>query len=352
MKKENEKKFKKPKKKKRSFRHIKQSDRDRLQAMLDAGHTQEQASEVLGFTAGAISREISEFQTEDGRYIASVAQHKANVRRSRSKSQGMKIESLPAVRDYIISEMSGPFHRSPDEIAGRMKMEGWTERVSARCIYRWLHSRWGQRYCKYLCTKRYKPKKQKEDKTKKEMIPDRVPIHLRPIEGIHAEGDLFVSPTKSETQKSGALITIPETKLISCSFIENKKPASMRQAVRKMTSEINVDDLTLDNGQENREHKRFGLPAYFCDPYSPWQKPHVENSIGLLRRWFIPKKTDLKTVSEEQLQEYIFTLNGKYRKSLGYRSAYEVSLERGIIRKTPVFAGGINIQKVAFQVKI
>ena len=180
------------------------------------------------------------------------------------------------------------------------------------------------------------------------MIPNRISIHKRPKRGMHAEGDLFVSPTKTGSQESGAVICVPFSKLLTGTMIENKKPAVMKLAVRKTIRHLNIDDLTLDNGIENREHEKFGIDTYFCDAHSPWQKPHVENSIGLIRRWFVPKKTDLKYLPEEQFQEYLHILNSKYRKSLGYRSAYEVSLEYGIIQKTPVFSGVRTIQKVAF----
>ena len=163
--------------------------------------------------------------------------------------------------------------------------------------------------------KKIQKKKAEKNKTKREMIPNRKSIHIRPIAGVHAEGDLFVSPTKSGTQRSGAVFIVPETKLATGTLIENKKPASFKQAVRETTKCINIDDLTLDNGIENRNHEQFGLPTYFCDPHSPWQKPHVEGFIGLIRRWFIPKKTDLKNVSEEQFQEYLHILNNKHRKS-------------------------------------
>lgn len=348
MENKNEKKHKK----KRHFRHFNQSDRDRIQALLSSGHKQEEIAEILDFDPGAISREINRRKTKDGRYIAIVAQRKAGVKRTNSKAQGMKIESHPALRERIISELSGRQRRSPDEIAGRMVLEGITPRVSAKSIYRWLYSRWGQQYCRYLCTRRYKRKKQREKRTKREMIPNRKSIHIRPVAGVHAEGDLFVSPTKTGTQRSGAVFIVPDTKLAVGTMIENKKPASFKQAVRKINDEINIDDLTLDNGIENREHEQFGINTYFCDPHSPWQKPHIEGFIGLIRRWFLPKKTDLKNVTEEEFQENLLILNNKYRKSLGYRSAYEVSLERGIIQKKPVISGQTLTAKVAFQCKI
>lgn len=329
--------MKKMKKKRKPFRHLNQSDRDRIEALKDAGHLQKEIAAVLMVDKGTISKEIKKRKRKNGRYEATVAQVKADVKRLQSKYQGMKIENYLELKKRIISELKE--YRSPDEIAGRLKKDKVSPRVQANAIYKWLYSSYGQRYCKYLCTKRYKKKKQR-DLPKREMIPDRISLKQRPEKGEHAEGDLFVSPTKTGTSRSGAIICVPSAKLLIATMIENKKPASMAQAVNKMIVAISIDDLTLDNGIENRNHKQFDIPAYFADPHAPWQKPHIENNIGLLRRWFIPKKTDLKNVSENQLQEYLHVLNGKYRKSLGYKSAYEVGLERGIIQKVPSLERG------------
>lgn len=324
--------MKKRKPKRKKFRHLDQSDRDRIEALLRAKHQQKEIAEILKVNKGTISREVNRRKRKNGYYDATTAQTKAKAQRAASKYQGMKIEEYPELRKRIISGLKE--NRSPDEIAGRMKEEKVAPRVSTNAIYKWLYSNWGQAYCRYLCTRRYKKRKQQK-KTKREMIPDRISLEKRPEKGKHAEGDLFVSPTKTGTQRSGALICVLETKLLFGTMIGNKKPATMTQAVKKIMLKVSIDDLTLDNGIENRDHKQFGIDTYFADPHSPWQKPHVENSIGLLRRWFIPKKTDLRNVSEEQFQGYLDILNNKYRKSLGYRSAYEVSLKQGIIQKIP-----------------
>jgi IS30 family transposase len=324
--------MKKETKKKRCFRHLKQPDRDRIEALLDSGHTQEEVAKILKFDASAISREVNKRKRKNGKYCATTAQRKARKKRLESKHSGMKVEQCPELRKQIIEELE--YHRSPDEIAGRMKRKKQYPRVGTNAIYKWLYSAWGQAYCPLLCTKRYHKRKQKK-KTKREMIPNRISIDKRPKRGIRSEGDLFVSPTKTGSQNSGAIICVPVSKLLAGTMIENKKPATMTVAVKNTVLNLNIDDLTLDNGIENKEHELFGLPTYFCDAHHPWQKPHVENGIGLLRRWFIPKKTDLKNVSEERFQDCLHILNGKYRKSLGYQSAYEVSLKRGIIKKIP-----------------
>jgi len=287
--------MKKIKKVRKSFRHLNQADRDRLEALREAGHLQKEIASILKIDEGTVSREIKKRKRKDGRYDATTAQMKANSKRRYSKYQGMKIEKYPKLCERITAELKD--HRSPDEIAGKMKQENLTPRVTANAIYKWLYSAYGQKYCKYLCTKRYKGKKQKK-LPKREMIPDRIPLEQRPREGEHAEGDLFVSPTKSGTLISGAIICVPSAQLLVATLIKNKKSAVMTRAVNKMIAKITINDLTLDNGIENRGHKQFNVPAYFADPHAPWQKPHIENNIGLLRRWFIPKKTDLKTVSE------------------------------------------------------
>lgn len=336
MKKENRKK----RKKKRHFRHLNQSDRDRIQALLRSKHKQGEISDILGFSPSAISREIKKRTRKNGVYESATAQRKADIKRGNSKYCGMKIEKFPELREYIISQLS-KLHRSPDEIAGRLKSLDVVPRIGTNAIYKWLYSCWGQAYCKHLCAKRHRKRRQKRA-VKREMIPNRISIKARPKEGEHGEGDLFVSPAKTGTQRSGAVVCVPSSKLLVGIMIENKKPAAMSQAVQKIIPGIFIDDLTMDNGIENKHHKHFGIDTYFADPHSPWQKPHIENNIGLLRRWFIPKKTDLRNVSEEQFQNYLHILNSKYRKSLGYRSAYEVSLERGIIQKNLFLTGLIH----------
>jgi transposase, IS30 family len=321
----------KKKRKKSRFHHLNKVDRDEVEILLKKGYTQKEIAETLGVNASTISRERKR-KRKNGVYKADSAQHKANVKRSNSKYCGMKIERNPKVKRYIIKQLKKK--RSPDEIAGRMKLEKITPRISTNAIYKWIYSSYGQAYCKYLCTKRYKNRKRKP-KTKREMIPNRISLEKRPQNGEHAEGDLFVSPIKTGVQRSGAIICLPTSKLLIGRMIENKKPDTMVQAVKEIILEAKFDDLTLDNGLENRYHEQFGIDTYFADAYSPWQKPHVENSIGLLRRWFIPKGTNLNDVSEEYLQTQINVINHKFRKSLGYRSAFEVSLQQKFIQKIP-----------------
>src|SRR3989344_9389062 len=101
--------------------------------------------------------------------------------------------------------------------------------------------------------------------------------------------------------------------------MESLKPTLMQDAMQDIGTELSFDTLTLDNGIENRSHEQFGVPSFFCDPHSPWQKPRAEGAIGLVRRWVLPKGTDLSNVTQPDLALYSKLLNGKYRKSLRYK---------------------------------
>ena len=68
--------------------------------------------------------------------------------------------------------------------------------------------------------------------------------------------------------------------------------------------------------------KPLGIPFFFADAYSYWQRGSNENSNGLLREYF-PKKTDLVAISDEALNKALYDINHRPRKCLAYRTACE-----------------------------
>ncbi|PIR44409.1 MAG: hypothetical protein COV10_04700 [Candidatus Vogelbacteria bacterium CG10_big_fil_rev_8_21_14_0_10_51_16] len=311
-----------------SFVHLDFRARDRIEALWRAGHEQQEIAVILGVHKSTVSREIQLRKKEGGEYRADVAELKASVKRSNSKHQGMKIERNQELRKHLVSELKQ--YQSSECIAGNMQEKGMVPRVSSDAIYRWLRSAHGQRYCRYLCTKRYR-KKPHRNAPERHMIANMSSIHNIPANpGLITEGDIFLSPRKV-SRTSAVLVVWRETKLLKGDLVKSLSPVHTTRVMKKIHFENKSDVMILDQGGENREHEKFGVGTAFCDPASPRQKPLVENSIGQLRRWWWPKGTDLSKITREEFQEKIEIMNNKYKKSLQYRSANEVSRMHGIL---------------------
>ena len=94
--------------------------------------------------------------------------------------------------------------------------------------------------------------------------------------------------------------------------------------------------LTWDQRAEMAQHaqlsKTTGLPVYFCDPHSPWQRPSNENTNGLLRQYF-PKGTDLSRHSHKDLDAVAAALNNRPRKAHDWYTATEMLNDQVTLQK-------------------
>lgn len=335
----------------RKFKQLNQSDRDRIEILLKNGHKQKDIADILKVDKSTISREISRNKRKrkgfrgkyikNGQYDSNLANHKAYVRRKYAKYQGRIIENNDELKEYIISGLKN--HQNPDEISGRMKLENQPFYASKNSIYRWLYSIYGQRYCCYLSSQRVRTRKRK-NKAKRVLIPNRIGIEHRSnnidYEFNHYEGDTIVS---KKSTKSLAVLYERKSKYVRIRKINNLKPKTFNQALTKMKLGIKkIKSLTLDNGIENRYWEKLDIQkVYFCDPYSSWQKGGVENINRMIRK-YIPKGSDISNYSNRFIQKIEDVLNSKPRKSLGYKTPYEIMLENNLLIKKPQ-------KKVAFR---
>jgi len=88
--------------------------------------------------------------------------------------------------------------------------------------------------------------------------------------------------------------------------------------------------VASSQGWEMRSHARIAVDAdveiYFCDPHAPWQRGSNENTNGLLRQYF-PKGTSLAGHSPAHLAAVADELNGRPRKTLGWKTPAEALAE-------------------------
>lgn len=98
----------------------------------------------------------------------------------------------------------------------------------------------------------------------------------------------------------------------------NKKLKNVRHLIKT---------IVFDNGKEFTSHAKL-LPkskrgVYFCNAYSPWQKPLIEKVNSMIHRVY-SKSADIKTLTKKKLQEVEDFLNNLPRKILGYKTPNEV----------------------------
>jgi transposase, IS30 family len=310
-------------------------ERLNIKILLDKGYSLRKLAKVMNRSPNTVSYEI---KVNGGllEYNPNNAHQYARTRKKDTKREWSKIQKNDLLRNYIITGLESKWN--PDEISGRMRLERQPFYASKTAIYDWLHSTHGARYCKLLYSGRYNKKKQTK-KTERVMIPNRVGIQERSA-GItnrsrygHFENDTIVSRKGCQGGLSVALERrsrlLVATKVSSMSTLEHMQVILKHQELYKTLSH------TMDNGIENKHWKVLGVPTYFCDPYSSWQKGSVENVNKMIRQYF-PKGTNFREVSQRRVDQVVSIINNKPRKILKYKTAMEVAALAGIL---------INIRK-------
>lgn len=342
----------------KNYHHLSQTEQDRIQALLDSGHKQEEIAQVLERDPGTISREIARNRkklrakggTRAGPYLAGLAQIKSRSRRRYAKFQWKKINQNDCLKKYIVEGLER--YWSPDETSGRMKRENQPFYASKTAIYAWLYSSRAQQYCAYLYSRRYRPRKRHGKKTKRIMIPNRISVHLRPETAVwqmgHCEADTIVSGKKAGSRAALTVLFERQSKYLDFEKIPNLKPEINSRVQKEMIDRLMiVRTMTMDNGRENRDYETLEIPTFFCDPYCSWQKAGIENANKLIR-WFVPKGTDINNYSKQYLEWAKQTLNNKPRKSLNYRTPLEAMIENNLL-KAPFLALQIKTPEVALR---
>ena len=315
---------------------------ERTQASLLAtqGLSRSAIARQLGRSASTICREFKRNAGLDGPYRAARAQALAMQRRASARAHvrklGTKLDT-PLGR-YVRDELQRTF--SPEQIAGRLRRmhpDDPTQRVSHETIYNaiYLMPR-GELRTQIIEALRHSHAKRlprTRGSSRKGNIANLVPLSQRPEEADsrqvpgHWEGD-FIKGARNASAIGTALERTSRFVLLT-----QMNGCTATHALQGFTRRFNGvipelrQSLAYDRGSEMARHLELteatGMPVYFCDPHSPWQRGSNENVNGLVRQ-FLPKGMDLSTVTPQKLAYIESLLNDRPRKVLDFRTPREV----------------------------
>ena len=302
------------------YQQLTQEQRYQISVLRKAGMTPAAIAEAVGVSSSTISRELKRNSTENG-YDPKVA-HFQSVNR---KSSAAKANKRDPATDSIIRE-SLALGWSPAAISVRMHVEcPETNRLSHTTIYRRIEENRKQGGMLYTRLPRFGKKRWKGGKRHRKagvaIIPNRVDISSRPevVEQRSRlgdwEGDLVHGVNAS-------LVTLVDrrSRFTLAQRVNRKSKEAVADALIHMLGKVHSAlTVTLDNGGEFADHARVsnktGATIYFARPYASWQRGTNENTNGRLRR-FWPKRFDLATLSEQEIEDGVFVLNLTPRKVL------------------------------------
>ncbi len=318
-------------------------------------------------------------------YRATTAQWHAERRASRPKVS--RLAANDALREYVQDRLAGTITRpdgelvpgpdvrwigrrhgrrqdrrwasswSPEQIANRLRLdfpEDGSMRISHEAIYQALYvqGRGALKRELVACLRTGRALRVPRARTRQRrnaFVTPEVMISARPAEVEdravpgHWEGDLIIGLNRSaigtlveRTTRFTMLLhlprgegygVVPRTK--NGSALAGYAAVAVRDAIATTMTTMPEQlrrSLTWDRGKEMAQHAKLsidtGIDVYFCDPNSPWQRGTNENTNGLLRQYF-PKGTDLSRHGLDELHAVAAALNGRPRKTLGWRTPAE-----------------------------
>ena len=311
-------------KKGQHYHQLSYEDRVAIKTLAAQGASVRSIARELGRSPNTIAREVKEKKVK-GRYTPKKAHHKTYWRRYRSKRDCMKVAMDPTLVCLVNAKLR--LRWSPERIAGYTRRSGTL--LSKKAVYKYAKSRNLDRYFFWKRNTRKRGVKRGHhgpQDTAKRMVEMRPQV----FSSGHWELDFIVS-----RQSSAVLLVMVDrwTRFTIIMRLPRKTHASVVSALRDVRLKHAIATITTDNDIVFRAwalmERTIATQFFFTYPYHSWEKGLVENTNRWIRT-FVPKKTDLATVSHEQLVEIRTFLNKTPRQCLGYRTAEEVLLTNGV----------------------
>jgi IS30 family transposase len=311
----------------KEIRHLRTEDRKIIARMKKAKKSQTEIAMTIGFSQGAVSKEISRNSGKKG-YRPKQAQAKALERKNSKRARSSVITEDLAVQIIVRLETK----HSPEQISGALALTG--QRVSTSAIYDHIgqdKKSGGQLYLNLRINGRRRYRRR--NKASRVKIPNRRDISERPgvVDRRTRHGD-WEADLIEGSRGSGYILSLYERKSRYAKLIKlkSKTSAETSRGIIKALSIYRVKTITYDNGLEFARHEEvsaaLGSEGYFCKPYSSWEKGGVENLNGLVRQYY-KKGSDLSSVTQQALSKTEAEINDRPRKVHGYKSPSDYSTQ-------------------------
>ena len=323
----------------RTYHHLSAEERAVLMIEHQNGTSLRAIARGLGRSPSTLSRELR--RAAGPVYDATQAGVAYRQRRTRSRKRHRLVQGTPLflyVHDHLV-------HRcwSPQQIAAKLRAMPEADRpgmVSHETLYASIYAQprgaLKQGMIQALRQAKLRRGRRRTTAASASFVPDALRIAHRPEEIEHRlfpghwEGD-FIKGANNRSAV-GVLVERKTRFVVLCRMdgcTANDALAGFTRQMRKLPAFLR-QSLTYDRGSEMACHaelaRRLKLDIWFCDPHAPWQRGSNENTNGLLRQ-FLPKGTDLSLASQTLLNDFARLLNGRPRKTLGWKTPEEAMAE-------------------------
>jgi IS30 family transposase len=323
------------------YTHLSIHERTHLEFRLSDGWGTPEIAVEMDRSLSTVYRELSRGGGSE-QYNAQAAQARYESTRRRNHRL---LDADPALAAAIVCEMKD--HRSIRQACQlvRRAHPDWTVPCH-ETVYAWMYasaSKLAAMARAAMIRIRRHRRKRKKAGDRRGQIPNMAPIADRPFgpedrsEFGHWEGDEVVGKLNQS-----AVVTLVERKTrytIVVHLPSRRADVVTRmviRAIKKLPAGAMVS-LTWDQGKEMVLHakitKATGVPVYFADAHSPWQRGTNENTNGVLRRK-LPKGTDLSWVKARDAEKLSKWLNRRPMPILSWDTP-EDAYERELVALRP-----------------
>jgi len=310
-----------------SYHHLNLIERCTMAGLHAAGWSDPEIGEFLGRDRTTIWRERQRNRARhDGLYRAERAEEHAVARRRRAR-RNLRLGRVEWKRVEKLLRA----HWSPEQIAGYFRETGEMA-VSYETIYGHVWRDWaaGGRLHEHLRGARKQRRKRYRSYDSRGRLGGKRMIGARPrsvaerrrighweIDTVHGRGRASVLTLVE--RKSGSVAI---GKLAAATVAEtNAATLALRRRHRGQ-----VRTITADNGSEFHGYRELekasGVKFYFATPHHAWERGTSENTNGLIGQ-YLPKRTNLTELTQQQCDAIADQLNHRPRKRHGYKTPHQ-----------------------------